>query len=285
MSLQQWNQVIQPKVQGTIHLHELLKDQDLDFFVMTSSVLGAIGAATQSNYSAANAFLDAMARHRHSLGLQATSVALGMILDVGHVEEHPEVEIALKRNGMYGIGVAEYLLAMEAGCRRRDHNAEPSWGYDAGAMAHIVTGMDPTRVTRAGGKGMWLSDNRLRNLLLAMGGETKDASSAGLSQSQSTAAILQTAMEESGIKGLKLSVQQLLMEKLSKLVLLPVQKMSANKPLSLYGMDSMITAELRSWSWKELKVDIPFMSLLDQTLTFEGLAEEVVNAMAPKATG
>jgi KR domain len=89
MSLEMFNAVINPKVLGTIHLHELLLDQDLDFFVMTSSVLGAIGAATQSNYSAGNAFLDHMARHRQSLGLQATSIALGMILEVGHVEAHP----------------------------------------------------------------------------------------------------------------------------------------------------------------------------------------------------
>ena len=91
MSLDMFNAVIKPKVLGTVHLHELLLDQDLDFFVMTSSVLGAIGAATQSNYSAANAFLDHMARHRQSLGLQATSIALGMILEVGHVEEHPGI--------------------------------------------------------------------------------------------------------------------------------------------------------------------------------------------------
>ena len=94
MSLEMFSAVINPKVLGTIHLHELLADQDLDFFVMTSSVLGAIGAATQSNYAAANAFLDHMARHRQSLGLQATSIALGMILEVGHVEEHPGMSIS-----------------------------------------------------------------------------------------------------------------------------------------------------------------------------------------------
>ncbi|KAM4056688.1 KR domain-containing protein [Hirsutella rhossiliensis] len=280
MSLQQWNQVIQPKVLGSIHLHELLKDQDLDFFVMTSSVLGAIGAATQSNYSAANAFLDAMARHRRSVGLQGTSVALGMILEVGHVEEHPEVEVALKRNGMYGIGVTEFLLAMEAACRRRDLSQPTPWGYDSCASSHIVTGMDPTRVTRAGGKGMWLSDNRLRNLLLAIGGETKEPRADGqTSSSQGTAASLKAAAETGGEKAVKSVIQQLLMERLSKLVLLPVQKMHAQKPLSVYGMDSMISAELRNWTWKEFKADVPFMSLLDQSLTFERLAEQVNNVM------
>ncbi|KAK3994454.1 hypothetical protein QBC44DRAFT_286263 [Cladorrhinum sp. PSN332] len=287
MSLEQFNSVIRPKVQGSIHLHELLKDQDLDFFVMTSSVLGAIGAATQANYSAANAFLDAMARHRQSLGLQATSIALGMILDVGHVEEHPEVEKALKRNGMYGISHLEYIKTMETACRRRDLSKAPYWGYDNGAGAHIVTGTDPTRVSRAGGKGLWLADNRLRGLVLSMLGAEADKQGAAGGADQASgptiaARIKDAASSEEGSKGVKALVQQLLMERLSKLVLLPVAKMSAGKPLSLYGMDSMISAELRNWAWKEMRADVPFMSLLDQALTFEGLAEQVVELMDPE---
>lgn len=43
-----------------------------------------------------------------------------MILDVGHVEEHHEVEKALKCNGMYGINVEEYLMMEFACCRRQD---------------------------------------------------------------------------------------------------------------------------------------------------------------------
>ena len=50
-----------------MHLHELLEGHDLDFFVMASSVLGAIGTVIQGNYSAVNAYLDHMAHHRQSM--------------------------------------------------------------------------------------------------------------------------------------------------------------------------------------------------------------------------
>lgn len=214
---------------------------------MCSSVLGAIGAATQSNYSAANAFLDAMARHHQSLGLQVSSVAPGMIVDAGHVEEHPEVETALKRNGMYGIGVAEYLHAMEAGCGRRDLNALPPWGYDIAAAAHVVTGMDSTRVTRAGGKDMWLRDTRLRSLLLAIGGGSVEVDGTdGQLACRSIMATIKAAAEKGGNEAVKVLVQQLFMERLSQLVVLPVAKIKADKPLSLYGIDSIISAELRN---------------------------------------
>jgi hypothetical protein len=89
MTLETWNAVIQPKVQGTINLHHVLLNQDLDFFVMTGSAIGVIGSVTQTHYTAANAFLDFFARYRWSMGLQATSISLGMVLDVGHVAENP----------------------------------------------------------------------------------------------------------------------------------------------------------------------------------------------------
>ncbi|GAB1196570.1 hypothetical protein APSETT444_005842 [Aspergillus pseudonomiae] len=289
MSLAQFNQVLHPKMLGTIHLHELLQGHDLDFFVMTSSVLGAIGAAMQSNYSAANAYLDHMARHRQSLGLQATSIALGMILNVGHVEEHPEVEKALKRNGMYGISVDEYLLMMEFACRRRDlsstTNSHGPYKYDPCATAHIVTGMDPTRVSRAGGKSLWLKDNRLRNLVAALGGGNHgDGFNAEQSAGPSTHELLEAARAEGGVAAVKVTTLGLILARFSKLVLLPVHKIDPGKALAHYGMDSMISAELKSWAWKEFTVDLPFLGLLDQSLTFDGLAETIVALTETKST-
>lgn len=89
MTSEIFHAVLDPKVQGTINLHEALINEPLDFFVMTSSAIGIKAPVTQSHYIAANAFLDSMARHRWSLGMQATSLALGMVRGIGHVEEHP----------------------------------------------------------------------------------------------------------------------------------------------------------------------------------------------------
>ena len=94
MPLEAFNAVVKPKLQGSLNLHHALKDIDLDFFVMTSSILGTVGAATQSSYGAANAALDSIARLRWSQDLQATSVALGMVLEVGHVEAHPGIVLS-----------------------------------------------------------------------------------------------------------------------------------------------------------------------------------------------
>ncbi|MGB5633023.1 MAG: SDR family NAD(P)-dependent oxidoreductase, partial [Waterburya sp.] len=78
-----FNQVIAPKVTGAWNLHQATRDIKLDFFVMFSSVASLIGSPGQSNYSVANAGLDAIARYRRSLNLTALSINWGAWGDSG----------------------------------------------------------------------------------------------------------------------------------------------------------------------------------------------------------
>ncbi|HEV2992240.1 MAG TPA: SDR family NAD(P)-dependent oxidoreductase [Candidatus Angelobacter sp.] len=55
-------QVLAPKVTGTLVLHELLRDEPLDFFVCCSSLASLLGGFGQSDYCGANNFLDAYAQ-------------------------------------------------------------------------------------------------------------------------------------------------------------------------------------------------------------------------------
>lgn len=77
------NRVLRPKVQGVWNLHQLTKDQPLDFFVLFSSASALLGTPGQANYAAANAFLDGFAAYRRGLGLPGLSINWGSWDEVG----------------------------------------------------------------------------------------------------------------------------------------------------------------------------------------------------------
>ncbi|MFE7798545.1 type I polyketide synthase [Nocardia sp. NPDC057440] len=119
MTAQRLATVLRPKADAAWHLHEATKDLDLSMFVLYSSFAGTIGSPGQANYAAANAFLDAVAEHRHHHGLPATSIAWGpWRATSGMTSTLTEADIArLRREGAipldddYGMSLLDAALA------------------------------------------------------------------------------------------------------------------------------------------------------------------------------
>ncbi|MFE6505263.1 type I polyketide synthase, partial [Kitasatospora sp. NPDC057738] len=75
---EQLDAVLRPKADAAWNLHRLTRDLDLSAFVLFSSLASTVGAAGQGSYGAANGFLDALAQHRHALGLPAQALLSGL---------------------------------------------------------------------------------------------------------------------------------------------------------------------------------------------------------------
>nr|WCL22569.1 polyketide synthase [Streptomyces sp.] len=108
--------VMRPKVDAAWHLHELTRDHDLRAFVIFSSVAGTLGGAGQANYAAANAWLDALARHRAARGLPALTLGWGPWTEVGGMADRlDDVELQrLRRTGMPPLSPDDGLALLDA---------------------------------------------------------------------------------------------------------------------------------------------------------------------------
>jgi acyl transferase domain-containing protein/acyl carrier protein len=76
-SWERWERVLAPKISGSWNLHRLTAGEALDFFVLCGSAAGVAGAPGQSNYAAANVYLDGLAAFRRAHGLPAVSICWG----------------------------------------------------------------------------------------------------------------------------------------------------------------------------------------------------------------
>lgn len=265
MSLESWRTATGPKVQGTLNLHEALLSHELDFFVMTSSTSGTLGTPGQSNYAAGNAFLESLSRHRKWLGLPAVSLVLPMVVGVGYVAEHPEIEEALRRKGIYGIDEDELLNAFEISMKMQSHARR--------AIDHVVVGLEPSRLAKSVGRSettdaFWTEETRFRTAITAM--KKHLSNSHGTASDDSITAIIETAgSTEAAIA----AVTKCLVNRLSKLLRISLEEFEPDvRSIASYGLDSMIGAELRNWIFREFQVEVPFQQLLGPTLTITKFA-------------
>lgn len=77
-TVERFQTVLAPKVNGAWNLHHATCHRQLDFFILFSSISAVLPAPGQSNYAAANAFLDAFAHYRRQQGLTALSINWGV---------------------------------------------------------------------------------------------------------------------------------------------------------------------------------------------------------------
>ncbi|KAK6075544.1 Lovastatin diketide synthase LovF 5 [Seiridium cupressi] len=257
MTIDKWNEAVRPKVAGSQNLFDVL-GSELDFFVMLSSTAGITGHKEQSNYAAGNTFQDAFGRYlRQSFGLNAVSICVPVIVDVGFVAEKPELLDSMLATGWSFVNEQELLAVLDYYCRPVDPRLPL-------VEAHAIPRLWLPQYSAEEGSQLptWPEDPLFSHLV-----QTEALSKeSNATKAVKHAALISAAASVSEAE--KVALDALLL-KLSKILSFDIDQLDAEKPLLAYGVDSLVAVELRSWFYKELGADLSVFEMTNKSSIFQ----------------
>jgi acyl transferase domain-containing protein/aryl carrier-like protein len=240
MTEQQMRNVWGPKVLGALNLHAQTANRPLDFFVLFSSMSSVLGAGGQANYAAANTLLDALAFHRQSKSLPAISVSWGYLAEVGFVARNKGLGERFEALGVKSFTPAEALTLLGRFLREAPANVavmRVDWERFKNFMG--VSSLAP----------------RFADLAREL------SAGAAASPKQSASAIRKTLLAARPAERRE-KIVSLLREQVSRILGTSEEKLDAERPLTDFGLDSLMAVELRNWIEGDLRLTLSSVDIL-----------------------
>ena len=257
MNLQDYNDVMRPKVDGIWNLHNRLSKVDIDFFIMLSSMVGLVGDPSQAAYVSASVFQDAFADFRNRQGLPAVTLDLGKVVDIGIVAERYAARRGVRALWSRDLYEEEVMAMIKwailvplrthspgstvIGLKAWSQSADPV--FQAPLFSHF----------RRAALRDWEKNDR---------GNRNNRVRETLKQARSLEEAAQSACEH-------------LISKTSSLLMIPVETIDPSKSISKYGMDSLVAVEMRTWLLREFEFALPIIELLSN-ISLQQLSEKVI---------
>ncbi|CUJ17446.1 type I polyketide synthase [Cognatishimia activa] len=252
ISAESLDRTLPVKTVGLENLDIETRKDDLQAFIAFTSLATMIGNHGQAAYVAANAYQEALIKNRHALGLPALAVGWGAITDAGYVTRDENLgRMLAQMSGNVPFTTAAALNALG----RLSMSSVPGacltitpmkWGPSLAALKilHRPSHERLKQLAESSGKGRDAGDLRaeLQSLPFA--------------------------------KAMKKAVAFLRAE-VAGILRVPDSKLSASRPLSEYGMDSLMGVEMGLAAQEALGDDLPVPVLADD-VSIENIAEMFV---------
>jgi acyl carrier protein len=250
---------IRPKVHGGLALNDIMADRPLDFFVMLSSIGGMRGTHGQTPYAATSTFLDGFAHHLRERGVPASVVDIGVVSEIGYITYQSEERQKLIRGGHAGFSLNEKDIRSLV-----DAAMQVKFGVDGQKVQCVsgcivdpeASGADAVPYSRA----MFSHLRKLFSDVFQVDGASGQGQ--GANSAKSVRVRLAAARANTDPKILSEVTMDLLIEKLSNVMMIPREDIQPQKRLKDYGFDSLVSAEIRNWLAKDLEVNISMPVLL-----------------------
>jgi acyl transferase domain-containing protein/acyl carrier protein/enoyl-CoA hydratase/carnithine racemase len=209
-SLREFGEVLSAKIDGTVNLDRAAKDIPLDFFILFSSIAGAIGNLGQADYATANAFMDSYAAFRN--GLVQAKERSGQTLSMNW---------PLWKEGGMGVDAATAAVMKE-------NTGMVPMGTETGIRA-LYQGLSSGQSQLLVIEGIpGIARRTILDTAAAPAGQVKEVKPAGAPDL--------SLLNEKTTEQLRLLF--------GSTIKLPVSQVDAQEPLESYGIDSIIITQL-----------------------------------------
>ncbi|XP_045558747.1 highly reducing polyketide synthase cm3B-like [Salmo salar] len=241
-----FEKVLKPKVNGALNLHHATKHCKLDYFVCYSSISSFLGNASQTNYAAANSFLDYFCHYRRNIGLSGQSINWGA-LNLGLLLNKDHLHRFLERRGLMVMDVTEIHESLEQ-CLLLNKPQQVVCRFHVKNMMSNVLSQNVSLTMRMTA----LVDEAVQKLKFQK------------SQSEHTS--------------VPSSPSEYIRSVLSQTIGVDKNELDYDSPLSALGIDSMLAMTLQNLIFQDRGVNVPLVTLLDPNGTLSTLVSMLMES-------
>lgn len=262
MEIDTWNRVMRPKAVGSKNL-DFVFNENLEFFIMTSSFAAPGGHAGQSNYAAANMYMNGLAMDRRRRGLAGSVLNIGVIYGLGL--------LAREKQGIYtGLEKEGYPPISERDIHHMFLEAIVAGRPVAGQIMDLTTGLARYRVNDPNPLH-WHRDRRFCHY--TVNDDDDDVDDAGLEQNSGGKNLVKELI--GGAKTLQ-EVSDIVVGHFCRYLEAAHQLPGTTGDSNIVelGLDSLAAVEIRNWFYKSVGRDVAVMKIVG-SLSILSLCEEV----------
>ncbi|KAI9040688.1 PKS-NRPS hybrid synthetase psoA [Aspergillus affinis] len=272
MSYDSFQKVLKPKVDGSMNLDEVFANDDLDFFILFSSISAVTGQRSQANYAAANNFMAGLASQRRARNLVASVIDIGMDIGIGVIQRTKD-----------GDGIS----AMETTLRKLDYMpvserdlhhllAEAILVGSSDESPEIVTGLETYNINSENSP-FWHENLRFSHLL-AYAGSSQTGQGSGNNVQKTWKEKLADAR---GPDDALQIMEEAILTYLASSLKLSIGNIYTDAPIIDLGIDSLVAVEIRNWVFAEIGHDVPVLKILGGS-SVKQICTEVVESLSLK---
>jgi hypothetical protein len=241
VSYSQWSTAVEHATKGITSLQEAF-GSNLDFFILLNRTSTFVGGPEQSIASAIGAFRDSFAQTQASQGLPVKSIALGAV----EKESSDDAEDVLPPSDIRPQTVDEVLAVINYAIQSPSHQSHIICG--ASQFAPNPASPSPSQRPDARFAHVW---SRAAPRASSKGGGDDDSFDV-------QAALRSSATGEAAVDAVFTGLKQ----KLAKLLAVPTTEIQPDRAVSSYGVDSLVSVELRNWITGYLGAHVQMLELM-----------------------